>query len=134
MAPRRGLRAHDEAWPGPHDLDQPGRVRGAILRAMPRARPTTDRPLADELPGLIEEGGWSVRGLAAKAGISQPHLWRILRRVPGGNPSPAAVIKISRALGLPDDYFPEAREGLVIEAIKADPALRERVYRQLRRR
>lgn len=101
---------------------------------MARRANRTERRLADELPRLIEERGLSVRGLALAAHITPPHLWRILRRQPGGNPSLQTALAITEALGLPEDYFPEVREGRVIEAVKNDPQLRDRVYRQISKR
>jgi transcriptional regulator with XRE-family HTH domain len=88
--------------------------------------------MAEELPALLEQAGWSVRALAQETGISHPHLWRIIRREKGGTrPSIETIEAITKALGLPPDYFPEAREARVIEALQRDPALRERFYRTI---
>jgi hypothetical protein len=35
---------------------------------------------------------------------------------------------VAIALGLPADYFPEYREGVVVERVKRDPQLRDEVF------
>jgi hypothetical protein len=42
--------------------------------------------------------------------------------------------RVAVALGLPPDYFPEFREAFVVEHIRRDADLRERLYKQLRTR
>ena len=41
---------------------------------------------------------------------------------------------VAVALGLDEDYFPEAREGFVVDEIRRDARLRDRLYDELRRR
>ena len=65
---------------------------------------------------------------ASTLGVSQSHLSRVLRRVDYKTPSVSLMTKAAEALGLPDDYFPEVREASVISVIKADSALRDRIY------
>jgi transcriptional regulator with XRE-family HTH domain len=83
-----------------------------------------------ELPRLLAERGLSARALAREAGINQSYLSRVLRRVDYKTPSPELVRRTALALGLPEDYFAEYRESFVIERIKRDPKLRDRLYRQ----
>jgi len=40
--------------------------------------------------------------------------------------------RVADALELPHDYFPELREAAVIERLKTDPELRDKLYRELR--
>lgn len=69
----------------------------------------------------------SLRELSRRLGKDATFLSRVRRgqqRIPDGLPARVAV-----ALGLPEDYFPEAREALILEAVRAQPDLRERLYR-----
>ncbi len=95
----------------------------------------TTRALRDELPALLEQRGKSLRSLAADVGVNQSYLSRILREGGSGarRPTAAIAIRIAEALGLPADYFAEARAGFVVKRVLADGALRDRVYDRLRR-
>jgi len=68
----------------------------------------------------------SARELARQIGINQSYLSLVTsgRRAPSRKMLTAA----SKALGLPADYFREAREAIVLEKIKGDPRLLDRVY------
>lgn len=76
----------------------------------------------------------SLRALAREIGVSDSHLSRVLRRSDYKTPSRDLMRRVSAALTLPADYFPEARESEVIERIKSDPKLRDKIYDQLRRK
>lgn len=89
-------------------------------------------PFADEVPRLLVERGMSVRALAREAGVSQPHLSRVLRRADYKTPSLELCRAVAKALELPEDYFPEFREAAVARELAADPQLRDRLYKQLR--
>jgi len=92
----------------------------------------TQHPLPEELPRVLREQNVSIRELARRVEISDSHLSRIL----AGQKTPTADLarRISVALGLKRGFFVEDREGAVIDAVKADPELRDRLYRRLRRR
>lgn len=75
----------------------------------------------------------SIRALAAAVGVSDSHLSRVLRRADYKTPSTDLTKRVAETLGLPSDYFPEFREAYVIERIKGDPKLRNRLYQQLKR-
>jgi len=92
---------------------------------MPRR---TNTPFVQDLPRLLKEQGFSVQSFALAIGVSQSHLSRVLRQVDYKTPSLSLMTKACEALGLPPDYFPDAREAAVIAAIKADPDLRDRLY------
>jgi transcriptional regulator with XRE-family HTH domain len=83
---------------------------------------------------LLAERKLSIRRLAKWAGVTDAHLSRVLRGVAYKTPSRELARRVARALGLPDDYFPEYRQAFVIERIKRDAQLRENLYRNLRRR
>ena len=97
---------------------------------MPEPR-RTSRALADELPRLLEERGLTLRGLARLAGVDHAHLSRVLRHQPGKRPSADLARRIAQALELPEDFFPEAREGLVVEHVRRNPKLRDELYDRL---
>jgi transcriptional regulator with XRE-family HTH domain len=94
----------------------------------------TERPFVEELPALLRERQLSLRSLARDAGVTDPHLSRLLRGV-GYRTRPSADLarRIALALGLPADYFREYREAVVIEQVKRDPKLREELYDQLKK-
>jgi hypothetical protein len=58
----------------------------------------------------------------------------MLRRQPGKRPSGDLAQRIAKALGLPADYFPEARLARVIEQVSRDGNLRDQLYDRLKRR
>jgi transcriptional regulator with XRE-family HTH domain len=86
----------------------------------------TQERFRDELPRLLAEHGMSQRALARSVGVNQSYLTFVLkgRRVP----SRRLVEGATEALQLPSEYFPEYREAVVADRLKADPALLDRVY------
>jgi transcriptional regulator with XRE-family HTH domain len=92
----------------------------------------TDQPFVQELPGLLEERGYSLRRLAREAGIDPSHLSRVLRRANYKTPSGELTRKVAEALALPHDYFREYRQAVVLERIRADSRIRERLYSELK--
>lgn len=96
------------------------------------ARNHTERTFVEELPDLLQERGISLRALARAVDVSDAHLSRLLRGV-GYRTRPSADLaqRVAEALDLPGDYFLEYREAAIVEAIRRDPALRERLYGQL---
>jgi transcriptional regulator with XRE-family HTH domain len=88
----------------------------------------------DELPQLVQERQLSLRKLAQLADVNQSHLSRVLRRADYKTPSAELVRRVALALGLPQDYFPEFRESVVHDAVRADAKLRDELYDRLRRR
>jgi transcriptional regulator with XRE-family HTH domain len=90
-------------------------------------------PFVEELPRLLQEREMSLRAVAAQSGVSSSYLSRVLRRVEYKTPGPELVRRVAVALGLPHDYFPEFREGFVVDRVKADRKLRDRLYDRLKR-
>jgi transcriptional regulator with XRE-family HTH domain len=91
----------------------------------------TQMPFGEVLAELLHERGLSLRELSRRLGMDATYLSRVRRghkRVPVDLPRRVAV-----ALGLPEDYFPETREALILDAIHADPELREQIYRTVSR-
>jgi transcriptional regulator with XRE-family HTH domain len=75
----------------------------------------------------------SVRALAALVGVNQSHLSRVLRRADYQTPSGELAERVAVALKLPHDYFPEYRAAFVVDLVRSDASVRERLYRQLTR-
>jgi len=92
----------------------------------------TDQPFVQELPRLLRERGYSLRRLAREAGVDPSHLSRVLRRASYKTPSGELTRKVAEALALPKDYFPEYRQAVVLERIRTDSRLRERLYAELK--
>lgn len=94
----------------------------------PRLEHLAQRPIAEELPKLLEARGLTVAGLAKKVGVTRAHLSRALRGADKKKISPDLARRIAEALGLHYAFFAEYREGRAIKAIRHDPELRDRVY------
>ena len=95
---------------------------------------STDTPFTQALAQLLAQREMSQRALAQMAGVNQSHLSRLLRQADYHvRPSTDLMARLSTALGLPEDYFREAREQAVIDRVKSDSAFREKAYAQLRR-
>jgi transcriptional regulator with XRE-family HTH domain len=92
----------------------------------------TTKPFAEELPELLAQRGLSQRKLAQLIDLNPSHLSRALRGADRARPSVDLIRRVARALDLPAGYFPELREAALIEALKRDPSLRDKLYRQLR--
>jgi transcriptional regulator with XRE-family HTH domain len=87
----------------------------------------TQTPFGEALPSLLLEHGLSLRQLSRRLGMDATYLSRVRRghkRLPADLPKRVAV-----ALGLPEDYFPETREAVILDAVRRDPDLRERIFR-----
>jgi hypothetical protein len=69
-----------------------------------------------------------MRRLAVEAGVERAYLWKVIRRRGYKTPSVRMTEAVAIALGLPADYFPEYREGVVVERVKRDPQLRDEVF------
>jgi transcriptional regulator with XRE-family HTH domain len=87
----------------------------------------TSRPFPQELPRLLEEHGLTLRALArGVGGLDHAYLSRMVH---GQLPvNVQHVRRISRYLGLSEDYFPEVREAAVVDAVRRRPKLRDEIY------
>src|SRR5262249_37094294 len=91
------------------------------------AKDKTQMKFRDALPELLMERRLSLRELGRRIGIDATYLSRVRR---GRQSLPVELpTKVALALGLPMDFFPETRESLIVDAVRQDPDLRERVYR-----
>jgi transcriptional regulator with XRE-family HTH domain len=94
----------------------------------------TERAFVEEVPAILKERGLSLRALAREAGVTDAHLSRLLRGVGyRTRPSTDLARRVALALGLPQDYFREYREAIVIEEVKRNVRLREELYERLRK-
>lgn len=93
-------------------------------------RTRTQESVRDALPALLRERGLTQDGLAERVGVSASHLSRARRGTQYKAIGPALARRIALTFGLPDDYFPEAREGAVVALIRSDAELRDRVHDQ----
>ena len=85
--------------------------------------------LADELPRLANEHHLTTRAIANAAGVSEGHLSRVrAKRKPA---SADLAERVARVFQLPPEYFVEVRLMRVVDAVHADPELRDRIFRQL---
>jgi transcriptional regulator with XRE-family HTH domain len=92
----------------------------------------SDKPFGEALSEALAERGMSQRALAELVGVEQSHLSRLARGVDSQKrPSLDLSRKITAALGLPADYFREVREAAVIERLRTDSHLLNRLYRGL---
>lgn len=104
---------------------------GANVAGMARQHRRTDDSFGEELRRLLEERGVSFRKFAAAVGVPQPYLSRTMS---GERPPSTKLLANAAAeLGLPHDYFVEYRARVVIEAVRTDGRLRDRVYDELTR-
>jgi transcriptional regulator with XRE-family HTH domain len=76
----------------------------------------------------------SLRWLAKQLDVSPPFLSRAARRVAGKVPSLDLLARIADCLGVEEEWFSDVREARVIDAIRADPMLRDRLFRELEKR
>jgi len=76
----------------------------------------------------MSERGISLRTLATAAHVDPGHLSRVLRSKRYKTPSGDLARRVAVALDLPEDFFPEYREALVIGRIRDNPDLRDRLY------
>jgi transcriptional regulator with XRE-family HTH domain len=92
----------------------------------------SDMTFSEALTKVLAERGMSQRALAELVGVQQSHLSRLARGVDSRKrPSVELAQKIAAVLGLPPDFFREVREAAVIERLRADARLLNRVYRSL---
>jgi transcriptional regulator with XRE-family HTH domain len=89
----------------------------------------TQLTFGEALQEILLERGLSLRELSRLLGVDPTYMSRVRRgqkRLSADLPTRVAI-----ALGLPEDYFLETRETLILEAIRKDPGLREEVYRRV---
>jgi hypothetical protein len=71
-----------------------------------------------------------MRRLAIESGIERGYLWKVVRRRGYKTPSVRMAEAVASAFGLPPDYFPEYREGIVVDRVKRDSTVRDELFDQ----
>jgi transcriptional regulator with XRE-family HTH domain len=90
----------------------------------------TKATLSETLPQLITHRGLTLRKLAAAAEVDPAHLSRVMSARSKKRASRDLARRVALALDLPHDFFPEYREGAVVERVQTDPMLRDEIYRR----
>ena len=88
----------------------------------------TNAPFREAVLDLLDQRDWSRRELSAAVGVDPAHISRLLRYGSRLRATPDLLERIARALGVEPEYFAEHREWLVVQAVRANPSLRERLY------
>lgn len=91
----------------------------------------TDEPFVAYVERWLATERVTIAGLASRAGIDRGHLYRVLKRQNFKTPSADLIDKVAAVVDMPAAAFPEFREAKVLEAIRDDPRLRDRVYAEL---
>jgi transcriptional regulator with XRE-family HTH domain len=86
------------------------------------------RPFAEELALLLGERQLSLRALATRLDLDHSFLSRALRAADGKVLTLDLVRRIATELSVTADYFAEVREALVVEKVRSDGELRDRLY------
>jgi transcriptional regulator with XRE-family HTH domain len=73
----------------------------------------------------------SINRLAQRVGVSQSHLSRAVRSADRKSVSGDLAERIANAMDLPADWFPETRRERVLELVRSDPVLCDRLYDEL---
>ena len=109
------------------------RAEGGLHDGPPSGAPerrVSDASVGAELPGLLAERGLTYRTLAGLVGVTHTHLVRIVHER-GRRATGELAARIAVVLALPEDYFPETREAVVLEAVRSDPAYRDHLYESM---
>jgi transcriptional regulator with XRE-family HTH domain len=106
-------------------VQRPGREAAAVAQRRSQER------LVDQLPALMQARALSINRLAQLVGVSQSHLSRAVRSADRKSISGDLAERIANAMDLPADWFPETRRERVLERVRSDPVLCDRLYDEL---
>jgi len=97
---------------------------------MPRKRRFSDEGFGQTIERLMDETGVTYRGLAGKTGLSAGYLNHLVH---GNRPVPSTdvVKKLADALGVEPEHFVEYRLRVINERLQRQPAMIDRLYKQL---
>lgn len=88
----------------------------------------TEAAFREAVGELMLERGWSQRELAAAVGVDPAHVSRLLKRGSCLRATPQLIVRVARAFDLEPEFFVEYREWCVLEAVRRNPSLRERLF------
>ena len=91
----------------------------------------SDQAFRDAVAELLYERGWSQRDLSAIVGVDPAHISRLLKRGSRLRATPQLMARVARAFEVDPEFFVEYREWCVLEAVRRNPTLRERLYGML---
>jgi plasmid maintenance system antidote protein VapI len=91
----------------------------------------SDRSFRDAVAELMDEREWSQRDLSAVVGVDPAHISRLLKRGSRLRATPQLMVRVARAFEVEPEHFVEFREWCVLEAVRRNPPLRERLYGML---
>lgn len=89
------------------------------------------RSFSEAAQEFLAEHGWSESEAARRIGLDRSFFHKALHSQDYKRLAPEHIAALSEAAGLPRDYFPEVREAAVLEAVRADPELRDRLFEEL---
>jgi transcriptional regulator with XRE-family HTH domain len=97
---------------------------------VPKKRRFSSEAFGPTVERLMEDGGVTYRGLAAKSGLSAGYLNHLVH---GNRPVPSneVVTRLATALGVDAEHFREYRLRVITERLEEMPDLVERLYKRL---
>jgi hypothetical protein len=75
----------------------------------------------------------TLNALAARVGVTQSHLWRVVHRPDERRATPELIANVTRVLELPDDYFLETRARRVDQYLRMHPHRLNEIYAEAKR-
>ena len=91
----------------------------------------SDQAFRDAVADLLDARGWSQRDLSAIVGVDPAHICRLLKRGSRLRATPELIARVARAFEVEPEFFVEYREWCVLEAVRGNPTLRERLFGML---
>src|SRR4051794_23092477 len=95
------------------------------------AEPVASAPgFAETVDRLLRRRGWTQRQLADAAQVDPAHICRLLRGA-RTRVTPDLAERVAQALDVAPELFGEYREWQVLQAVRTDPGLRDRLHEEL---
>ena len=91
----------------------------------------TNQAFREAVGGLMDERGWCQRDLSAAVGVDPAHISRLLKRGSRLRATPQLMTRVARAFEVDPEFFVEYREWCVLEEVRRNPSLRERLFGML---
>jgi plasmid maintenance system antidote protein VapI len=79
----------------------------------------------------MDERGWCQRDVSAAVGVDPAHISRLLKRGSRLRATPQLMTRVARAFDVDPEFFVEYREWCVLEEVRRNPSLRERLFGML---
>jgi transcriptional regulator with XRE-family HTH domain len=91
----------------------------------------THQAFGEAVGELMDSRGWCQRDVSAAVGVDPAHVSRLLKRGSRLRPTPQLMTRVADAFEVDPEYFVEYREWCVLEAVRRNPSLRERLFGML---